>query len=122
MPLFIYVRPSKTGTESLTSYLGDVFNFSHSVKNAACPMCDVWTNVPSLRLRRPHELPCGLSHCPLPQLCEAAQPLSCSRMLTFTVARSPWEREVSAFIFEARKNLCNGTDEEVACTGSKRKC
>mmetsp|Transcript_24405 Transcript_24405/g.82339 ORF Transcript_24405/g.82339 Transcript_24405/m.82339 type:complete len:164 (-) Transcript_24405:63-554(-) len=34
-------------------------------------------------------------------------------MLTFTVARSPWEREVSAFIFEACKNLCNGTDEEV---------
>ena len=105
VPLFIYARPEKTATETLTRFFGMAFNHTHKL---ASPLqqcldekrtmhCGVWTNVPALNDDRGEHRTRG--HHTLDELCAVAAPLDCNRIVKFSVLRSPWERELSNWMW-----------------------
>jgi len=110
VPLFIYARPEKTATESLTRHLGIAFNRTHKFTQSLdrCEAerktmhCGVWTNIRALNEDRGEHRTRG--HHTLDELCAVAAPLPCEHILKFGVARSPWQRELSNYMWTHARN------------------
>lgn len=108
VPYFIFVRPEKTATESLTRFFGSAFNSTHNfiqtldecIAARRTMHCGVWTNVPAL-LHDPGERRTR-GHRTLDELCAIVVPLTCDRIVTFGVIRSPWERELSFWMWKTQ--------------------